>query len=832
MSRKQGVNVQNKFIRGLITEATILSFPKDACTSVDNCVFDHTGRVTRRFGFDTEESHLADSITITAADAYTTFLWQAVSGDGNISFYVVQSGDTIRFYNVSTSTNISNNLHTTEISLDDFLAQESDKDPADFECGYAVGNGDLFIVNKACEPFFVSYSSSDNEFTTTQIVVKARDFEGLDDGLEDIERVTATVSGMETSNPNHLYNLYNQGWAGTDALSQWDTARTDLPSNVDYIALYRNSVTDSFDNNRVTAQDPGNRLAPRGHFIIEIPSLDRQTALTDESFSLGLSTVTSSLIDFNEGDIFTDFTNSTAKAFDGVKFGTSSNAALKLSTSGYMGKDFGDGNEKTINRSVVFPSTTDGFISIGTVTDLDISLYGSNSTPSSGTDGTLLSTVNLSADSTDPLTLLSTDTITAYRYVWIYIEPEESSTMLVVEVQFFSGTATFERFSTVEFFAGRVFYGGVSEDSLSNNIYFSQIIENEDQYGKCYQKNDPTSEDFSDLLPDDGGIIKIPDMGTLKRLYAYQNALLVLASNGIWLISGPSGSSFKATDYQVKKISSIGTNSPQSLVSMKGLPTWFGEDGIYTVQFDPNYDSFTPTSLTFQTIDTLYQSLPLANRKYVKGTYDQIEQIAYWLYSSDDDISADPYRYDSVLVLDARTQAFYTWTISQGPLVRSIDFVQSANRQVSSKLKLLLAQNYTGSGANQTFGEYGNTNYIDWEEEGTNSNYDSYFVTGYQLDGETQKFFQSNYVFVFLDQETNASCFVQGIFDTAITPASGKWSTRQQIYNENLFNRELNFRRLKVRGKGRVIQLRFESELQKPFTILGWSIWETVNTDL
>ena len=841
MPRQAAVSIQNKFIRGYVSDATALSFPEDGCTDATNVVFDSTGRVTRRLGFDTEASYTSDSVSLSAGDAYASFVWEAVSGDGNISFLVVQQGEIISFYNVSSSAEISGNKHSTEINLTtSFLATDSNKDPADYICQFASGNGDLFIVNGACNPFYVSYNSTDDTFSSTAIELKYRDFIGLDDGLDDDERITSTVTAMETGNPNHYYNLLNQGWGGTDALSQWDTARSDLPSNEDYIALYRSSDTDAFDNTRVTSQDTGNRLAPKGHFILEVGTDDRQGAIEAEGYTFVVSSSTNSAIDSSAGSIFTDFTVNTSVAFDDITTETSDNAAITNISSdvanAYIGKNFGASDTKTINRVVIYPTQTpedgwDGFLENDEF-NLVITLYASNSTPASGTDGTSLGSTTLSSDQLTSVEIMSNDTTTAYQYVWVYFAPNASDTIGVAEVRFFSGTASLDKPTCVSFFSGRVFYGGIISEGISNNIYFSQIIESEDQYGRCYQKNDPTSEDFSDLLPDDGGVIKIPEMGTLRKLYAYQNALLCFASNGVWLIQGSSGSIFKADGYQVKKISSIGVDSAYSCISIKGLPAWWGEDGIYTIQFDANYDSFTPVSLTDDIIEMFYATIPLENKKYIKGAYDNIEQIAYWLYNDDSNLGTDKYQYNSVLCMDAKSRAFYLWEIGSGPIVRDIMYIKPADRTSDSKLKFLLHRNYTGSAADQTFGEVLNTNYIDWEEEGTETNYDSYFVTGYKIDGQTQRFFQGNYIFVFLEQETNASCFAQYVFDFTTSANTGKWSTQQQIYNENLLNRNVNYRRLKMRGKGRALQIRFESEDRKPFTIIGWSIFETQNAGL
>ncbi len=836
MARKTGTSIQNRFIRGLITEATALSFPEDGCTETNNVVFDPTGRVTRRKGFDTEASFASHAAGVTAGQVYTSFIWEAVAGNGNISFLVLQEGNSIKFYDVSESTSVSTNQHSTELSLDDYLATNSDRLPREYLCQFAAGRGDLLIVNAACDPVLVMYDPAADDFTATALTLQYRDFAGLDDGLAIDARPTATVAGIETSNPSHYYNLLNQGWDDTDALSQWDTARTDLPSNADYVALYRASETDAFDNARVDANTPANRPAPKGHFILDVGRDNRQEVLTAAGYTFDLTVDSESLVDPSSGTVIGDINGNPSRAFDG-SIGAYSNAAVKGTNVAdcYIGKTFSSG--VPIAKATVYATTTDGFMNSGASPNtLTITLYGkTGAAPANATDGTALGNTGSFTDANSLVkTIFSNDTATAWDHVWVYMNPDDASVfeLFFSEVQFYTPELTFERPSCTEFYSGRAFYGGINEGELANNIYFTQIIESDEQYGYCYQKNDPTNEHIPDLLADDGGVIKIPEMGTLKKLYAYQTALLAYANNGIWLISGSSGSNFKADDYQVKKISSIGIVSADSLISIKGLPAWWGEDGIYTVKFDANYDSFTPVSLTSESIDRLYRAIPSSNKQYVKGCYDETEQVAYWIYSADEDLPSDVYRYDSVLCLDGKSQAFYTWEIGAGPLVRTIDYVKPADRSVEGIIKLMIHRSYNGSTASQTFAEIQNTNYIDWEEEGTGTDYESTFVTGYKLDGETQRFFQSNYVFVFLETEENASCFMQGVFDFTTSSAEGKWSTRQQIYNENLTNRGVNFRRLKVRGKGRALQLKFESESQKPFTIIGWSIWETSNSGI
>ena len=48
MARSIGTTVENNFVNGLITEATGLNFPENACTDTLNCIFYDNGKVSRR----------------------------------------------------------------------------------------------------------------------------------------------------------------------------------------------------------------------------------------------------------------------------------------------------------------------------------------------------------------------------------------------------------------------------------------------------------------------------------------------------------------------------------------------------------------------------------------------------------------------------------------------------------------------------------------------------------------------------------------------------------------------------------------------------------------
>lgn len=851
MNRPQAISVENKFIRGLITENSALAFPKDACTETWNCIFDYTGRVTRRKGFDLEQGYVTtNTYTPVTGQAWSSFVWRNVGGDATKSFFVQQIGPTIYFYNITDNTSVGTGIEATTINLLTYVPTGSTSIPDTFMCQYAQGRGNLVIVNEICEPLLVKYDIEGQAFTVSTISLQARDFEGVDDGLDLLTRPTASIAGIKTSNPSHYYNILNQGWATTDALTQWDAARSDLPSNADMVAYYRADTSNPFNNGRVDANEPGNSPAIKGHFILTVGENDRTQALIDEGFTGAIVPGANALIDRSTGTVIGDFTSNTALAFNGT---TSANAAASAtksaSSSAYIGKNWGTGVTKKVGRVLVYPATDNGFLHTYTG-NVKIDVYGKASAPANATDGTLLGTLTTTGDVLTGQTIELTDVSTSYQYHWVTITaaPTPASyTTYVGELQFYQAVSSFARPRTVAFFAGRAWYAGIDSQDEAGKIFFTQIIRQDDDYGKCYQDNDPTSEQLADLLDNDGGVVRIPEIGKVERLFPFQAQLLVFASNGVWVIKGGTGG-FKATDYSVRRITNIGTFSPLSVVDAKGIPVWWAEDGIYTASYDPNFDSTTVESLTEETIKTFYLNIPSLNRRYVKGTYDRLEDRVYWVYNDTASLpAADVHKYNRVLVFDGKTLAFYPWTIGNSgdnsPAVRDITYIQDGARADTDLLKFPIS--YTVSATNyRNFADVTNANYLDWEtyasaitvDADDELDFDSYMISGYEIDAELLKFFQTNYVNVFLEQETNASLFMRGLWDFSNNASSGKWSTAQQCYNnlttKGRTHREVNHRRLKVRGKGKAFQFRLYSETEKPFTILGWAAWKTSNGSL
>lgn len=718
MARNAAVVIENNFVKGLVTEVSELNFPENACSETYDCVFDTTGVVTRRLGFDYEADYVLHNINTNLTDyVFTKFLWKNVAGLGTLSFIVTQTGNVLSFYEVVGSGAISASRKNFDVNLDDFLVAGASSTKTT-NAQFASGNGHLFVFHERCTPFYIEYDPDTESITTTEINIEVRDFHRLDDGL-DIDERPSTLSAI------HKYNLYNQGWyipvvkieddPDGNPLEYWDRKRSDFPSNADVWWLFKNS-DQAFDRGQFAKTYTGNTAAPNGHYIVDPFFLDRST--------------------------------------------------------------------------------------VSGISGLDIETAGTNR-PSAGA-----------------------------------------------------------------FFSSRVFYSGVNKGDYTGMVYFSPVIEDPTQYGNCYQNADPTSEEIFDLVPTDGGAIRIIEAASIVKLFPLKTSLLVFASNGIWVISGSQGQGFAANDYSASKISSIPSLSANSFVDVEGLPMWWNADGIYTIQIDKVTNDFTVQSLTDETIKTFINDIPATSFPYVQGDYNSYEKTVQWLFKSTSSATiAGNYEFDRVLVLNLRSQAFYPWRIqdiANGPRVAGVLTIQGVGTTreesqvidqsgdnvvdintfnvvvdtvLSSPIRaryLYLTTILDNGNYHLTFSETIDDTYVDWVTfDDTGESYESYFITGYKVHGKAIQKFQNNYIVVFSRVEDDSSVYIQNLWAYTINQNSGRFSVPQQAYPTALVNADefsVVSRRLRMRGQGLVLQLKFYSSPNNPFNVVGWSGFETGNT--
>lgn len=401
------------------------------------------------------------------------------------------------------------------------------------------------------------------------------------------------------------------------------------------------------------------------------------------------------------------------------------------------------------------------------------------------------------------------------------------------------------------FFSGRAWWVSAS------NVYVSQVLDDKNKAGLCFQEGDPTAEAISDLIATDGLVIPIPEMGKALRSFPASSGVLIFASNGIWFVSGGAGG-FTALDFEVVKVSSVGVNAPNSIVDTKNGIFWFDSVGVrnlvvHSTNAGPQFELQTISQDTIQTY--IQDNIPTVNYAYIKGAYDTQTNTVQWLWNSL--AGTNPYFYDTVLTLDMSLGSFAPASLPQdGPMVVGIFTTQDPNKIDAPFKTSVRDQTFkyttlvpTNLGFQFSFSYFRDYTFVDWGSV----DYLSFIESGYELLDDAMRKKEQNYVFVYFRRtEENyvedlpdypSSCFFQTKWDWASSEISGKWTNKVQSYRHQrlpLYSGPdapfdtgfpIVISKNKVRGDGRAIQFRFESGGPgKDFDLLGWAVAYSGNT--
>jgi len=434
------------------------------------------------------------------------------------------------------------------------------------------------------------------------------------------------------------------------------------------------------------------------------------------------------------------------------------------------------------------------------------------------------------------------------------------------------------RFKSVATFAGRAFYAGLDSTTNTDIILFSQLIDNFYQLGECLQQNDPTSELISDVLDTDGGTIRIAGAVGIKVLYVIDASLYIFAENGVWRIEGIDGV-FSPTAFAIKKITDVGIVSQGSFVIADGTPLWWSKNGIHTLQFDATSGRPVESNLTISTIQAYWDRIPNESKNKLTSIFDPVNKRAYWAWPDDGETVES--KVNNILVLDVPLKAFYPWYVEDettntdaiigieffsgfGAAASTLDVVTSAGDDVitSAGDDVVSIQNLatTGSPAiiliirdgdtnKMTMGSFTGDDFLDW---GT-TNYSSYAEAGYDFMGDLLLKKTAPYITTYMrltetaweGNETDgyapdkpSSMLVSAFWDFKNTTSSNpqqayRFKSMPVVDSGNLLNfdypESVITTRMKVRGRGRSMRIKFESEQGKDFVLLGYSVLGGVN---
>lgn len=423
--------------------------------------------------------------------------------------------------------------------------------------------------------------------------------------------------------------------------------------------------------------------------------------------------------------------------------------------------------------------------------------------------------------------------------------------------------------STVEAF-GRVFYlckAGEDDQNGATFLGYSQVSDPR----ALYQANDPTSEISSALLETDGGILDVSEVGQPLTLGRTRSRMVVLGDERVMEINSL-GDIFKPSEISSRIVSTnpalgvidsdVVKNSGGStktfyraicnnLISFEDSFAYFSKTGIILLTYDNNLDQLVEQSLSQDSIQTLYESIPLACRKLARGFYSKRDNTIFWMYSIDTSSSTD---YTDILMYNLTLKAWTKLKVNSdngGSIVDAFELPPgSVNTNTSNILESFKVLVKTSDYA-LAIADFDNTVFTDFTGSTSASEQTAFIQTGYLNANDSAKQKQSSYIVPsFLRTEdgftddgngnltpTNeSSCMISAYWDYADDDVSGKINDSFEAYRYNRlyipedasdtfnYGQSVLTTKNRLTGRGRALSLRFETSAGKDCQLLGWNL--------
>lgn len=766
MARQTAAVEVNSFIKGLVTEASPLTFPDNASLDEANFILNKDGTRRRRYGMDYEIgfNSVDTGIILPTTEELATysFAWKSPGGFTDRQFAVVQVGVKLFIFDSAIKPLSSGLLYSATIG-----ATTSQR--------FSMTNVDGVLVVVSGQRLINSISFDGVSFTNNTDFLRIRDLFGVEDVIDGVD--LRFGSGLTVRPVNitdaHTYNLRNQTWAipryvnNDEALidcvaeykSRYGYYQSNSDSLIPYFYAFPND-SDDRETQRFNARDLdrnplGTNLAPMGYFVI-----------------------------------------------DALQRGSSRLAEIAKLMSNYPYNSLG------------------------------VSSLPQDITPNGAT--------------------------------------------------------------VVGEFGGRVWFGGFSSQLIEGDknsprmtsyILFSQLVDNIADIYNCYQEGDPTSTLTPELVATDGGFLRLDGAFNIQQMVNVGNALMVVAENGVWRVTGGSDYGFSATNYMTSKISEHGSIAPNSIVVVDNTFMYWSDDGIYHVA--PNqFGDWSATNLTTTTIQTFFDKIDFSDKVNAFGAYDAYQRRVRWLYGN----RILDTKANKELVLDVGIGAFYPNILSQisgtqlpklvsmvkvppfltgttvdevvssgNPVVNGIDpvvYTQTTQINTTAEIVYLTVTDTSGT-VKITFSSYSNTSFRDWfsvNDVGVDA--PAFLITGWSGGGDFQRYKQVPYLTMHMFKtETgfitdgngdyvpvNASSVkVQAQWEWTNLVSSNRWGDEFQAYRHRRYWTPPNLAsgfddgdllvitKNKLRGKGKVLSLYIHTEPNLDCYLVGWSMILTSN---
>ena len=806
MPQKYSQKAVNTFVKGLVTEASEMTFPENASSDELNCELLKNGARRRRKGIKYETNYQESSFTVSAGDFVHSFTWANVSGLSGTEFLVVQINGTLYFYDKSFET-LSAGQKSFTVSLSTYSASNGFNYAEEPVQGSSI-NGQLVVTSAAINPIRIKYTSSSDSISVSTITVTVRDFDqqytditgsGVNKNNYDLEP-TLTQLGNSTTSADFLqykYDLFNMGWyarnTGRDgnptAWDYWDSSETNYPPRSKPWWMGKDSDMKMSTNNlqKIYA---GNTLAPVGHYTLNFFSKDRQTA----------SGITTSYLP------------------------TETESARFRATAAYAGRVWLAGLDSSKNGGKIFFSRV-----IQSAADFD--RYHQMSDPteedSAGvvdSDGGYL-TIPDASNIRVLFPMGSTLLVFAQNGIWMIGGVDQV-------------------FKASEFYIRKLSPFGISSarslvDAMGTPIFWDvsgiYAISTENNQEGITQLSQPIKSFFEAINNDKKTQVTATFDRLNKRVY--------------WMY--PSNDEDVAHKHNKILVLDLELEAfyPWEISDQasSGVDTPYIVNGVFLSGFgsgDTTFEILSDTDNVIQTSRTITQRARTSNvATLTTSTSHGLVAGDYISVSSSDStfnglftvVSAPT----STTLTYANTGNNVSTTSTTGTLgLRYITTIESSG-VVDSDIKFLVKT----ENDKLTFATFTGTDFLDWGSD----DFESYAETGYDFAGDATTKKNNPYITSYLrrteqrfvsdgsggyEADLPSSCFLVAKWDFGRD--ASRWSTPSQIYRMVNYPvvdiDDLTFdypydtivSRTKIRGKGRVLRLKFYSETGKDFYLVGW----------
>jgi hypothetical protein len=788
---------------GLNTEINELNFPDGYTRDETNYELLVDGSRRRRKGLAAEAS-AATARTVasfTASVMSQNYLWRDAGGDNAKNIVVYRQGNVLHFADVGAV--VSGGWYSQTVALEPYETSGSTTaNTDDVALTFTQGRGYLFVSGPYLNPIRIEFDGTDT-FTVDPITVKIRDFSTIEDGINTTQEPTGTITD------DHRYNLRNRGWNETD-MAQFlsDVSKHPAKNAVwykGYKRTYGTSIFEadgqrSWDSNKLDNEAFGASSAPVGSLFIEPHDTTIGYGVGGSGGQFAISTW--SFVD--NGSTFT----------------------ITITTTAAHGLTYSapDADQVTVigQRSKYSFEWAPG--------EPDVSYWdfnGSWSIEAGTTGSTIVITVPQPPE---------WDSSGA----WVNQYLQKGSVDADQSLARSSGTAHGDSMGAIEFHAGRLFYGGMQNTEFADWIFFSQIADSNEKFGKCFQEADPTDENFNALTSADGGAIVIPGMSGVLNLISLRNSLIVVAREGVWEISGGQRGVFTADAYSVRKLSDQGCNSARGIVKIENAAVYTGNGGVFFISPNQYTGQLEVTSTSENTIQTLWNQIPVAQKERMALAYDDSLRRLYFMYGAD----GTQVGIETMLIFDARAGAWFKYTFTSpanNELLCGFTLPEVDDASNNQKMKFF----FKASATTVQVGDFVQTSFDDWH--GANGAL-PYLVFGHDNLGDWQRRRQAPIITVFSKRtetgyteggsgwtgDNESSTLMSAYWDWTDDAVSNKIGAQQEVYRHvrtfvpasanDVDGYPVVVTRNKVRGRGRALQLRFDGATDKDSHILGFQV--------